>query len=123
LSFGGTIERMLERFAWTMLGVVFLFLFVINILFVPLPHWWETLTGFFQISGLPQPIDWGLLGALAATDCSTAPSARACGPVASVGRDVVPTVSGHVPWGRHASHSPGPRPWRPYSKTTRSSAN
>ena len=26
LSFGGTIERMLEYFAWTMLGVVFLFL-------------------------------------------------------------------------------------------------
>ncbi len=67
LSFGGTIERMLERFAWTMLGVVFLFLLVVNILFVPLPHWWETFTGFFKLSGLPQPIDWALLGALAAT--------------------------------------------------------
>ncbi len=31
LSFGGTIERMLEYFAWTMLGVVFVFLLVINI--------------------------------------------------------------------------------------------
>jgi hypothetical protein len=30
LSFGGTIERMLEYFAWTMLGVVFLFLVVVT---------------------------------------------------------------------------------------------
>ncbi|HEX7087203.1 MAG TPA: Nramp family divalent metal transporter [Vicinamibacterales bacterium] len=67
LSFGGTIERMLEYFAWTMLAVVFGFLVVVNVLFVPLAHWWETLTGFFRFSGLPQPIDWGLIGALAAT--------------------------------------------------------
>jgi hypothetical protein len=67
LSFGGTIERMLEYFAWTMLGVVFLFLVTINVLFVPFSHWWETFTGFFSFSGLPQPIDWGLIGALAAT--------------------------------------------------------
>ena len=37
LSFGGTIERMLEYFAWTMLAVVFLFLLAINLAFVPLP--------------------------------------------------------------------------------------
>ena len=36
LSFGGTIERMLEYFAWIMLGVVFLFLLVVNVAFVPL---------------------------------------------------------------------------------------
>jgi hypothetical protein len=67
LSFGGTIERMLEYFAWTMLGVVFLFLVTINLLFVPFPHWWRTFTGFFSFSGLPHPIDWSLIGALAAT--------------------------------------------------------
>jgi hypothetical protein len=67
LSFGGTIERMLEYFAWTMLGVVFLFLIVVNVAFVPFAHWVHTLLGFFRFSGLPQPIDWGLLGALAAT--------------------------------------------------------
>jgi hypothetical protein len=67
LSFGGTIERMLEYFAWTMLVVVFLFLLVINVAFVPLSHWWTTFTGFFQFTGLPRPIDWGLIGALAAT--------------------------------------------------------
>jgi hypothetical protein len=67
LSFGGTIERMLEYFAWTMLGVVFLFLLTVNIAFVPLSHWWETFTGFFSVAGLDDPIDWGLIGALAAT--------------------------------------------------------
>jgi hypothetical protein len=67
LSFGGTIERMLEYFAWTMLGVVFLFLLTINIAFVPMSHWLETFLGFFSFTGLPQPIDWALIGALAAT--------------------------------------------------------
>jgi len=67
LSFGGTIERMLEFFAWTMLGVVFLFLIVVNVLFVPFGHWAHTFVGFFRLSGLPHPIDWGLIGALAAT--------------------------------------------------------
>jgi hypothetical protein len=67
LSFGGTIERMLEYFAWTMLGVVFLFLLVVNLAFVPLPHWWQTFTGFFSLAGLDHPIDWALIGALAAT--------------------------------------------------------
>jgi hypothetical protein len=67
LSFGGTIERMLEYFAWTMLGVVFVFLLTINIAFVPMSHWLTTFLGFFSFTGLPQPIDWGLIGALAAT--------------------------------------------------------
>jgi hypothetical protein len=67
LSFGGTIERMLEYFAWTMLGVVFLFLIVVNVAFVPFGHWVQTFVGFFQFRGLPHPIDWALIGALAAT--------------------------------------------------------
>jgi hypothetical protein len=67
LSFGGTIERMLEYFAWTMLGIVFLFLIAVNVAFVPMAHWGQTFTGFFSLSGLSHPIDWGLIGALAAT--------------------------------------------------------
>src|SRR6187549_517740 len=67
LSFGGTVERMLEYFAWTMLAVVFVFLVIVNVAFVPLAHWGETFLGFFRLSGLPHPIDWGLIGALAAT--------------------------------------------------------
>src|SRR5947207_1995598 len=49
------------------LPVVFLFLIVVNVAFVPLSHWWQTFTGFFSVAGLRQPIDWGLIGALAAT--------------------------------------------------------
>src|SRR6187200_3104558 len=67
LSFGGTIERMLEYFAWTMLALVFLFLIIVNVAFVPLAHWWQTFTGFFRLDGLTDPIDWALLGALAGT--------------------------------------------------------
>jgi hypothetical protein len=67
LSFGGTIERMLEYFAWTMLAVVFMFLIAVNVAFVPAAHWWQTFTGFFSLAGLQHPIDWGLIGALAAT--------------------------------------------------------
>jgi hypothetical protein len=67
LSFGGTIERMLEYFAWTMLAVVFLFLIAVNVAFVPFSHWARTFAGFFTLRGLPDPIDWALLGALAAT--------------------------------------------------------
>jgi hypothetical protein len=67
LSVGGTIERTLEYFAWTMLGVVFLFLITVNLIFVPLSHWGRTFVGFFSFTGLPQPIDWSLIGALAAT--------------------------------------------------------
>jgi hypothetical protein len=67
LSFGGTIERMLEYFAWTMLAVVFAFLIFVNVAYVPFAHWGATFLGFFQFTGLPRPIDWALLGALAAT--------------------------------------------------------
>ncbi|MCC7010348.1 MAG: Nramp family divalent metal transporter [Acidobacteria bacterium] len=67
LSFGGTIERMLEYFAWTMLAVVFAFLVVVNVAFVPAAHWARTFAGFFSMSGLTHPIDWSLIGALAAT--------------------------------------------------------
>lgn len=67
LSFGGTIERMLEMFAWTMLAVVFGFLILVNLIFVPMSHWGTTFVGFFSFSGLPKPIDWLLIGSLAAT--------------------------------------------------------
>jgi hypothetical protein len=67
LSFGGTVERMLEYFSWTMLTLVFAFLIFVNLAYVPMDHWWATFRGFFQFTGLPEPINWGLIGALAAT--------------------------------------------------------
>jgi hypothetical protein len=39
LMIGGTIERMLERASWLMIGFILLFLTVANILFVPFDHW------------------------------------------------------------------------------------
>ncbi|NWG14660.1 MAG: Nramp family divalent metal transporter, partial [Acidobacteria bacterium] len=67
LCFGGTIERMLECFAWIMLAVIFSFLLFVNLVFVPLEHSWRTFAGFFQFTGFTAPIDWALIGALAAT--------------------------------------------------------
>lgn len=67
LLFGGTIERMLEYASWFMLAFVFLFLVVVNIFFVPAAQWVETLRGFFVISPAGHDLDWGLMGALAAT--------------------------------------------------------
>jgi hypothetical protein len=40
---------------------------VINVAFVPFSHWLTTLAGFGRLSGLPDPVDWALIGALAAT--------------------------------------------------------
>ena len=38
-----------------MLGVVFVFLLVVNVAFVPAAHWAKTFAGFFRLSGLPDP--------------------------------------------------------------------
>ena len=35
LSFGGTIETMLEKVSYFMMGFVFLYLFAVNIMFIP----------------------------------------------------------------------------------------
>ena len=67
LLFGGTIERMLEYASWSMLAFIFTFLIVVNILFVPSDHWGRTLRGFLTLRPPGGAIDWGLLGALAAT--------------------------------------------------------
>ena len=65
LSFGGTVERMLEIVSVTMMVVVFSYLFVVNVFFVPLSTWVDTFLGFFRLSGLTGNPDWVLLGALA----------------------------------------------------------
>jgi hypothetical protein len=67
LLFGGTVERMLEYTAWSMLAFIFTFLVVVNVVFVPGHQWLATLKGFFTIQLPGGAIDWGLLGALAAT--------------------------------------------------------
>jgi hypothetical protein len=67
LSFGGTIEKMLERASYFMMGFVFLFLLTVNVAFIPASHWWETLTGFFRFSAVSGDLDWSLIAALVAT--------------------------------------------------------
>jgi hypothetical protein len=67
LLFGGTVERMLEYASWSMLAFIFTFLIVANVMFVPAVDWWRTLHGFFTIRTPGGGVDWGLLGALAAT--------------------------------------------------------
>ena len=67
LSFGGTIERTLERISYLMMSLVFLFLLAVNLLFVPASHWWLTLRSFFDVTALAGEADWVLLGALVAS--------------------------------------------------------
>lgn len=67
LSFGGTIEKMLERVSYFMMAFVFLYLLAVNVIFIPLAHWWTTLKGFFQFAAITANMDWTLMGALAAT--------------------------------------------------------
>ena len=67
LSFGGTIERMLERVSCLMMSLVFLFLLAVNLLFVPPSPWWLTLKSFFDFTALGPEPDWALLGALVAS--------------------------------------------------------
>jgi len=67
LMIGGTVERMLERASWFMIGFVFLFLLTANVLFVPFGHWARTFAGFFQFGHWPEGTDLVLLATLAAT--------------------------------------------------------
>jgi hypothetical protein len=67
LLFGGTVERMLEYASWSMLAFIFVFLTVVNVAFVPAADWLRTLKGFITVRSPGDAIDWGLLGALAAT--------------------------------------------------------
>lgn len=67
LTFGGTIERMLERISWAMIVYIFAFLITVNFLAVPASHSAATAKGFLSFGYLPQQVDWLLLAALATT--------------------------------------------------------
>ena len=66
LIFGKTVERTLERVCWTLMSVVFTFLIVVNLAFIPASVWWSTLKGFVFIGPFPDSVDWSLIGAFAA---------------------------------------------------------
>ena len=67
LMSGGTVERTLERASWVMIIMIFAFLFIANVLFVPAEHWLSTFKGFFQFGYWPPGVDIVLLTTLAAT--------------------------------------------------------
>lgn len=54
LSFGGTIERMLERLSWGMIMYIFTFLIIANVMFVPWSHWKAVFFGFIPIPAAVQ---------------------------------------------------------------------
>ncbi len=64
---GKSIERVLERLSWIMIVLIFGFLIVVNVLFVPWSGWVETFRGFVTPSALPENMDIMLLALFAAT--------------------------------------------------------
>ena len=64
---GKSIERVLERLSWAMVVLIFTFLIVANVLFVPWQQWMATFGGFIKPSALPENFDLMLLALFAAT--------------------------------------------------------
>ncbi len=64
---GKSIERVLERLSWIMIVLIFGFLLVVNVLFVPWSGWVETFLGFFRPAALPENVDIILLALFAST--------------------------------------------------------
>ncbi len=67
LTFGGTIERMLERVSWAMIAYIFIFLIAVNVCFVPIGVWGTTLRGFVSFCAIPDNIEPLLLATFLAT--------------------------------------------------------
>ena len=53
LIFGKTVERTLERVSWVLMSLVFLFMIVVNVAFIPLDVWWSTIKGFGFVGRFP----------------------------------------------------------------------
>ncbi|MBX3437985.1 MAG: Nramp family divalent metal transporter [Planctomycetaceae bacterium] len=64
---GKSIERLLERLSWFMITVIFGFLVIVNVLFVPLSGWIATFKGFVTPTTLPEGVDLMLLALFATT--------------------------------------------------------
>lgn len=64
---GKSIERVLERLSWGMIVLIFGFLLIVNVLFVPWSGWVNTLSGFVTPGALPENVDIMLLALFATT--------------------------------------------------------
>jgi hypothetical protein len=67
LQSGKSIERVLERTSWAMVAFIFSFLIFVNVWFVPLSQWGQTLRGFALPNSLPEGVSIVLLATFAAT--------------------------------------------------------
>lgn len=63
---GKSIERLLERLSWAMISYIFIFLVLVNVLFVPASTWSKITLGFVAPQRLPEGMDIALLAAFAA---------------------------------------------------------
>jgi hypothetical protein len=64
---GKSIERVLERLSWFMIVMIFGFLVIVNVLFVPFSQWLITLQGFLTPAALPENVGLMLLALFATT--------------------------------------------------------
>lgn len=64
---GRSIERVLERISWVMVGLIFVFLAIVNIVFVSIGDWMQTIAAFFVPSALPDEMDFTMLALFTAT--------------------------------------------------------
>ena len=64
---GRSVEKLLERASWVMVVLIFGFLLTVNLMFVPLTDWSQTLVGFFTPRAIPANMDIMLLALFAAT--------------------------------------------------------
>ncbi|MGD9857756.1 MAG: Nramp family divalent metal transporter, partial [Planctomycetaceae bacterium] len=64
---GKSIERVLERLSWFMIVMIFGFLILVNVLFVPLSGWITSFQGFVTPAALPKNVDLMLLALFATT--------------------------------------------------------
>jgi hypothetical protein len=66
LLFGGTVERGLEKICTVLTVLIFSFLVLTNIIFVPAANWLKVFEGLLNFGSMPKGADWVLLGAFAA---------------------------------------------------------
>lgn len=66
LASGRKVERLLETLSWGMIAVIFAFLVLMNVVFVPASEWGRTFAGFFRFGELPSEVDFVMLAVFAA---------------------------------------------------------
>jgi hypothetical protein len=66
VAFGAKIEQTMELVQWFFVAAILLFLLVIGVVFVSPATWVRVANGFVSFSGVPEKVDWSLVGGFAA---------------------------------------------------------